>query len=41
MVLDIASNLNMHIIWLVVKEDQAEMEGKSRTADEKVWKQWK
>lgn len=41
MVLGIASKINAHFVWVVVKEDRAEIEGRGRTADEKVWKQWK
>lgn len=41
MVLGIASKINAHFFWVVVKEDHAEIEGRGRTADEKVWKQWK
>lgn len=41
MVLNIASNLTAHFVWVVIKEDHAEIEGKGRKAGEKVWEQWK
>lgn len=36
MVLEMASNLSVPSVWVVIEEDPAEIEGKGRTAGEQV-----